>query len=128
MQTAVFEERRRALPAAIDVIPLYKEEFFDLYGELLTAILELEKKCSFDAVDAFCKRVTEKVMQVRTAFLSGIDTHFEWLSLCTRMILLKRLAEESGYNEVALRAEMLGLRAMTIAEKVKRSNVHAGQN
>lgn len=103
--------------SAFDAIREYKQAIFDLYGELLTAIVELEEKRFAGFTDA----VSAKIFQVRERFLlDGTDTEKDWLDLGTRFLSLQMRASEVDCLEVYGRAGFLVFRVRQLMQKMKR--------
>ena len=99
-----------------DALRSYKQEFFDLYGELLT--VAHDTGCKYLITD----RATARVMEVRTAAdLTGSDESADWLSLSSVMLSIQREAEESDdCCEIYHRAAYLASRASVITQKMRR--------
>ena len=104
----------------VDVIREYKEEILDAYGELLTAVTEMDGNLFAGFTDA----VSAKVFQVRTAFLlDGSDTETDWLDLGLRFLSLQMRASKVDCREVYERAGFLVMKVRAIIQKIKRQEV-----
>lgn len=102
---------------SIDIIRSYKQEFYNLYGELITV-----------AMATGCKHLipdnaTSRIISLRLADeIGGSSDIADWMGITAMMLDIQRNAEASDGDccEIYHRAEYLASRAQAIAQKMRR--------
>jgi hypothetical protein len=110
--------KERVSTNPMDVLSMYKNEFFDVFGELLTVAV--------DSGDGYliADDTTRRVMKLRTmAFVDEADSYFEWHCMAVMLLLTQMRAETAGADELYHRAAFLVARAADISKKMRRQEV-----
>ena len=109
-----------------DVISMYKREFFEAYGQVITAIVEARRSkssstsCADEEFLALVHLSTAEIMKLRSDFFNGDDTEDAWLdALLTLIACANYAAGFIEYANIALRASSLVVDGAKIMREMK---------
>jgi hypothetical protein len=126
-QTETIESLQAGQPAsgAADVVSMYKREFFDAYGQILTEIVtrrlpaQIYVKSDAD-FSAIVTNATNEVMKLRSEFHNGADTTEGWLDTLMRLISAANYASGVIHlTSIGLRLSSLIVDGAKIIKKIK---------